>query len=153
MGLDVIAYAQVQLVPGGDRERADFRVDEEAIARWPLTSVGLTPGVYKSTGPEFDVRVGQLMGYMFWREKLAELGGYRQQDVLTGGIVSGPFVELISFADLQGVIGTAASRKLADDFEQYDPQAEALGPKFYGLYVQFKRAFQFAKDAGVVYIQ
>ncbi len=153
MGMDVIAYAQVQLVPGGKRDQADFRVDEEAIARWPLTSVGLLPGVYKSTGPEFDVRVGHLMTYMFWREKLAALGGYRQQDVLEKAIVDGPFVELISFADLQGVIGTAAARKLADDFEQYDPQAEALGPEFYGLYVQFKRAFQFARDAGVVYIQ
>lgn len=152
MGLDVTAYTQVQLVPRGKRENAAFVVDEEAISRWPLTSVGLTPGVYKSTGPEFELRVGHLMSYMWWREQLAQLGGYRQQDVLAGDVVSGPFVELISFADLQGVIGNTAARKLADDFEWYDAQAQALGSSFYGLYLQFKRAFEFAKDAGVVSI-
>ena len=153
MGMDVVAYAEVQLLPNGEIEEANFKIDEEAIARWPLSSAGLRPGLYKSTGAEFDVRVGHLMSYLFWREKLAALGGYRQQEVLAQAIVEGPFVELISFADLQGVIGNAAARKLADDFERFDPQAEALGPEFYGLYVQFKRAFQFAKDAGVVYIQ
>jgi hypothetical protein len=152
MGMEVTAYAEVQLVPHGNREHAAFVVDEEAISRWPLSSVGLTPGMYQSTGAEFDVRVGHLMSYMWWREQLSQLGGYRQQDVLAGDVNSGPFVELISFADLQGVIGNAAARKLADDFELFDPQAQALGSSFYGLYVQFKRVFEFAKDAGVVSI-
>lgn len=153
MGLDVTAYMQVQLLPLGKRENAAFIVDEEALSRWPLTSVGLQPGVYRSTGAEFEVRVGHLMSYMWWREQLAELGGYRQQDVLAGDVASGPFVELISFADLEGVIGNVAARKLATDFERYDPQAEALGSSFYGLFLQFRRAFQFAREAGVVSIR
>lgn len=151
MGLEVTAYAQVQLVTRG-REAVAFVVDEESISRWPLTSAGLLPGTYKSIGPELELRVGHLMSYMWWREQLAQLGGYRQQDVLAGEVVSGPFVELISFADLQGVIGNSAARKLADDFGKYDPEAQTLGSSFYGLYLQFKRAFEFAKDAGVISI-
>lgn len=150
MGLEVTAYTQVQLTQRGKRERAVFVVDEDSIIRWPLSSVGLKAGVYKSVGAEYQVRVGRLMSYMWFREQLAQLGGYRQHDVLAHTVTNGPFIELISFADLQGVIGNEAARKLAADFELHDHAAKALGADFYSLYVQFRRVFDFAKDEGVV---
>jgi hypothetical protein len=152
MGLEVTAYTQVQLAARDKKDRAAFIIDGEAISRWPLSSVGLRPGVYVSTGPELEIRVGHLMSYMWWREQLARLGGYTQEDALTCKVTDGPFIEFISFADLHGVISNSASRKLALDFEQFEQSAREIGGDFYALYMQFKRAFEFAQDTGVVSI-
>lgn len=69
-----------------------------------------------------------------------------------------PFWELINFADNEGVIGTAASAKLARDFAEWQERAEKYAEKlpiddeawFLGKYADWRKAFELAADGGAV---
>ncbi|WP_175974590.1 hypothetical protein [Burkholderia sp. BCC1047] len=101
--------------------------------------------------------------YNFWREKLAKLAGYQpisvdqygtgkselRHDHAAWNATSGPFWELICFSDCEGVIGSAVSAKLAQDFAQFDEQAKA-DESFYAIYSQWRAAFDMAAQNGCV---
>ena len=67
-----------------------------------------------------------------------------------------PFVELINFSDCEGVIGPKVAAKLAKDFADYEDRASAFAAKFkddffLALYREWRRAFEWAADGGMVH--
>jgi len=75
---------------------------------------------------------------------------------------AGPFVELIDFADNEGIIGPRTSAKLAADLVDWKSRAEAHaaafenedeGRFFLDCYAEWTRAFDLAKNGGVVVSQ
>jgi hypothetical protein len=89
---------------------------------------------------EFDLGYGE---FNDWREQLAriELGA------------SSAFQEIIEFPDNEGVIGPAVAKKLAVDFQKFEPQAKLEGDVFYTIYSKWKKAFETTSDNGAVQSQ
>jgi hypothetical protein len=150
MGVELVAYDRVGLATVECDRAPSFQIDSEQIERWPLASLGLVPGVYVSVGPEYEVRIGSILPFLWWRERLANMVGYSQNDILKGSITDAPFLELLGLLELRGVIGGRNAQKLAGDFAMFQRQAEKLGRDFYYTYRQLHRAFEFSSDGGVV---
>ena len=62
------------------------------------------------------------------------------------------FIELIQFADNEGVIGTTVSGKLLSDFNKYEEDAKMFSQDdwFYRKYCDWKHAFAIASQNGCV---
>ncbi len=101
--------------------------------------------------------------YYHWRDALARLAGYplgeyelhgnkRQTYCLScweGN--TGPFSELIDFSDCEGVIGSAVSKKLAEDFCTFQAAAdESTDERFKWRYAMMRALFEFAANNGCV---
>jgi len=117
-------------------------------------------------------RAGAYSGYSRWRERLATIAAYPVVSVgnitttdsmnyatnhphaaaaWEEGMESRPFYELINFSDCEGVIGTAISKKLAQDFAEFQDRANATcDPRFIEKYNDWRRAFEMASDNGCV---
>lgn len=106
-------------------------------------------------------------GYNHWREWLAKLAGYPEQEfeefgakrkshaasTWYGPVNNGPFYELINFSDCEGVIGSEAAAKLAKDFAEWDERAKAadqVGGMNYDLYQKWRHSFEQAAQNGAV---
>jgi hypothetical protein len=115
-------------------------------------------------------RAGSYGGYNDWRERLATLAEYpaveyervpgyepskqlRRDAAAWQGLCEGmPFVELVNFSDCEGTIGTAVSKKLAQDFAEWDERAKAIDDtRFYERYCEWRKAFELAADSGAVH--
>lgn len=95
-------------------------------------------------------RAGSYGGYNRWREQLAALVGKNPYAVWQDP-QPGPFVELINFTDCDGVIGAAASKKLAADFAAHQAQADAHPDNYFReRYAAFRNAFERAAENGCV---
>ena len=165
MGLDITAYGNLVVAP------SDVELDEYAYPKgdnyWKLTdntvksteeefpgrTAGLTPAIY-SVGQTHRFRAGSYGGYNEWRNWLARLAGFKSaKEVWDTNPATGPFIELINFADNEGVIGPLVSAKLAKDFSEYEPEAEQrdAGQLFYlKLYREWRKAFELAANNGAV---
>lgn len=94
---------------------------------------------------------GSYGGYGDWRHELAAIGGYEAEDAWHGRVVSAPFVELVNFADNEGVIGPKTSAKLANDFATHRDAAQDQMERYgFGLYVKWQEAFTMARNGGFV---
>lgn len=103
-------------------------------------------------------------GYNAWRNQLAQIAGYPLTEyksefgTVTEGYDAGaweaeggPFWELISFSDCEGVIGPITSAKLAKDFADFQGAADAHeDQRFRDGYNQMRAAFEFAANTGAV---
>jgi len=122
-------------------------------------SEGMVVCIEGETYNEFNV------GYGFYnniRNQIAELSGYPLTPHKMYGQVwesyaagawkadCGPFWELINFSDCDGVIGTSVSKKLADDFKEYQEKADKLGKEFSEYYSMLRKSFELASDNGLV---
>jgi len=109
------------------------------------------------------LHAGSYGGYNRWREQLAELAGYPAGDYEQYGRTyqshcvpcwngeAGPFSELINFSDCEGVIGASVSAKLAKDFADFQPKADAHeDDRFRMKYAEWRQAFEMASDSGAV---
>jgi hypothetical protein len=106
----------------------------------------------------FTFQAGSYMYYSKWRNQLAEMAGLGSAEaVRTNPEKKGlPFVELIDFSDCEGVIGPKVAAKLAKDFADYEFSASAFAVEseddfFLALYREWRRAFEWAADGGMVY--
>lgn len=169
MGLDITAYRQVQVVKDAPIDPDGNPCDDEHHNRifvnpdYPGRDAGLDAAAIYTIGTEhISFGVGNYRSYNLWRNLLAKLAGYtyhpggngREEycgDCWNG--VEGPFSELISFSDCEGVIGPIVSAKLAKDFADFDDRAKAFVSNyrgFYQLYSEWHRAFEMAADGGYV---
>ncbi len=174
MGLDITAYRQLKLCNtlfDADGEPIDETTHEPisnylkvfANSDFPGREEGLKDGgVY--TYAEADEVLSMGYGYYNrWRETLAKLAGYpltehRAQFGFTHRThaaacwegATGPFSELINFADNEGVIGPVVAAKLARDFTAFDERANAVGDDFYRAYRELKRGIDMAADGGAL---
>lgn len=103
-------------------------------------------------------------GYNRWREALAKLAGYtltgfngpfgaREQSHAAACWqgATGPFSELINFADNEGTIGSDAAQKLLADFIEWDERAKTVDhPRFHEIYTQMREGLELAADGGAL---
>lgn len=165
MGLDITAYRKVKFV-------RPLKEGEDSDAEWPrLTCLcvnddfaaradGLKDGLYEvSQNPDDTIafRAGSYSGYNWWRDKLAEFIGTTTTAEWRKTTPSGPFHELINFADNEGVIGPITSAKLARDFQEHRARAERMANDnpdldwWWDLYQKWQRAFEMAASEGAVH--
>ena len=167
MGLDITAYRKLAkvIIPEG-AEAADYPAPRMYHnPAFPGRADDVPEGSYIGL-EEFGFRAGSYGGYGEWRNQLAEFAGYAEGvENFFGGerksfsatafdAKGGPFWELICFSDCEGTIGTAISAKLAKDFAENQPRADAYdGPDaewFKARYADWRKAFEMAADGGAV---
>ncbi len=173
MGLDVSAYSKLQKIDclyNEDGEPVDPVTRQEIDEFVKIFHDPNFPG----RADEFEDRAcysyedsdglhaGGYGGYNHWRNDLAKLAGYplgqyeqygKMWDsycVACWNGATGPFSELINFSDCDGVIGTAVSRKLADDFAKFQSAADAIGGLFAEKYAGWRKLFELASNDGCV---
>jgi hypothetical protein len=164
MGLDITAYKRLTPAPDapvdGDGFPVDydkyFRADEGTIQftedNWPGRSAGITPGIY-AFAEAFEFRAGSYGGYGAFRRALSEMALHQPpEDIWEDSAPKGPFVELINFADNEGIIGPVVAGKLAQDFAEHESNifAQTHDDYFRAKYRDWRKAFQFAADGGAV---
>lgn len=175
MGLDITAYRGLTFVRAMRDEEDYGEPDHTTIYinnDFPGRADGLIDkGIY-SFKDSFGFRAGSYSGYSVWRDKLAELAGYRPITVTSeqrptareayaqlyrfaaGAWTrsSGPFYELIQFSDCEGTIGTEVARKLLGDFAEYETRIANAGLDkwFIEKYADWRHAFDLASDEGCV---
>lgn len=150
MGLDVYAYSGIELVDAKHNEDEDdgevkFYIEDFFADR---AKDIVDEGVYRYE-TTYHFGAGSYIGYNMWRNQLAILAGFKSDEAAFEAD-GGPFWELIHFSDGEGVIGTEVAKKLANDFAQYDEQAQTIDGYFYDRYVNFKTAFELAANNGAV---
>lgn len=168
MGLDITAYSRLVEEANPELEEDGQLVDENLIRLWENPDFqgrldGLKGnGVYRTSGECGGFRAGSYGGYTAWREELARIAGYEPGQIEIHGKprssycakpwagASGPFSEQINFSDCEGTIGPVVSAKLAKDYAEFLPFAEAVGGRFLELYLDWKSAFELAADQGAV---
>ncbi len=175
MGLDVSGHKNlvevITLDPGDDRydemrdEYVVFYVDEA----FPGREEGVKPHTFY-TGDYLSGPSMSYSGYNSWRNELASLAGYKNEEYdrhipgsdttfkqwsyCTGcwfDGVTGPFSEQINFSDYQGTLGPVVCAKLAKDYAEFDEQAKAVGEQFYKTYSRFRELF--SQTEGLVAVQ
>lgn len=158
MGLDITAYRRLSKVDEEYRDTEEFYdnryMPHPASVEWaeqhfPGRSEGIEPGAVYAFEDAFGFRAGGYGGYNAWRRELAELAGYSAEDAHSGKVTSGPFYELVDFADNEGVIGPVVSAKLAADFRDHQHLVGDRG-LFADLYGKWRKAFEMAADGGAV---
>ena len=168
MGLDITAYRQLQPAPQAELDSDGFPVDydnfhhfseniiEWTEKNWPGRTAGVAPGVYCAAESD-RFRAGSYSGYNWFRNHLAKFAHGKDAEDLWDGEQTGPFVELINFADNEGVIGPIVSAKLAQDFAEFEPKAPDYaasigvdGDYWLSSFTCWKRAFELAADGGAV---
>ncbi|MBT2142733.1 MULTISPECIES: hypothetical protein [unclassified Rhodanobacter] len=168
MGLDITAYRKLEPAPmqGFDADGEPLQMDAVRLYRngdFPGRADDIDESVAYVPSDSFDFRAGSYRGYNQWREQLAELAGYPIGEYVQCGVTTesrcvgfwngetGPFSELINFADNEGVIGASVAAKLAKDFAEYQAKADAHpDERFRDRYADWRRAFEMAADNGAV---
>lgn len=152
MSLNVCVFSKLGRAKDQDPDNFDFETQfyvhpasvEEVEAHFPGRSEGVEIDVVYDFGTkhEFDFGYGE---YNDWRDELSRLAQTSDR--------ADAFSELISFPDNEGVIGPVVSKKLAQDFGEFEDRAKAKGSDFFAVYLSWKTAFETAADGGAVQFQ
>lgn len=166
MGLDISVYSKVKLVePQPECEDTPDDMTHLVVnPDFPERADGIASGYYEFEKDD-GFAAGSYSGYNKWREILAILAGYpaiqyksswetvphMSHSAACWERASGPFYELIHFADNEGVIGPVTAKKLAADFAEYQAKVDQLSDDlFKRKYADWRRAFELASDSGAV---
>ena len=160
MGLDINVYRQLTMVSAPQVDEDGYL--ELATSEWtpggsmewsekhfPGRGEGLEAHAVYTWGDQFGFRAGSYSGYNRWRQFLQNFSRMVDEEGNT-------FIELINFADNEGVIGPVVSLKLAKDFMEHEKAAEFFaktiseGEYWYDKYQNWKEAFIWASDNGAV---
>ncbi len=165
MGLDITGCRAIRKI--GEYQEGvfgDFRkreivlhpaIVEHVSKNWPGHAAGLTAGLY-ACEETYAFRAGSYSGYNKWRDRLAALTGWGSADACWESFAeSGPFLELINFADNEGFIGASVAAKLARDFADYRAAiTNQLGPderaEFLYAYEDWAKVITLAAQGGCV---
>lgn len=159
MGLDITAYEHIQFIkskPTGGYPDADYdRPETEPLFYnyecFTPRSDGNPEGLYLISGDTYRFPAGSYSWYGQWRDQLADMVEYHCE---LDEDASGPFDEIINFADNEGTIGPATSAKLAKDFADWQQRADEFKCEdaewFRRLYADFRKAFELAANTGAV---
>lgn len=160
MGLDVTAIEKAEFVGrrnGNTRDESIMSVYDIGFDRLD----GKEEGNYRGA-TEFDFAAGSYGNYNEWREWLCRTFlGVEPRAIWDAPekFAGQPFVELINFSDCEGAIGPVTAAKLLKDFtenkERAKRAADALRQPyerewFFKKYLDWKRAFELAKNDGFV---
>jgi hypothetical protein len=175
MGLDITAYSGLRLSSAKNYEEAS-KLDGAPHHLYPTPDFlpqadALVDGYYfYEECSEFHA--GSYYSYNVWRDLLARFANYPPiKSASPLGMPTGypyasygwdhpeeklPFIELINFSDCEGVIGPITSKKLAADFNSFDPQLFVADESYFLIqafirkYIDFKDAFLLASNNGAV---
>lgn len=165
MGLDISYYAGLIAVrPRNPDEEPDCGQVCFWHTHYPERAPEIAEDTIYSYASSGSFCAGSYSGYNRWRDELAQLAGYPKapyQDRYDGiqmrfdagawAASEGPFWELINFSDCEGTIGASVSAKLAKDFAEYQPKADAhRDDGFRSRYAEWRKAFETAQNAGAV---
>ena len=163
MGLDISAYRKLT--------KFDVLFDANGEPVDPMTRVPIEDYLRVYANPDFPGRADGLEdracygfteeehifsrsyhGYSRWRESLARLAGYVPSDAWDGLVEDGvPFLELVNFADNEGVIGPIVAAKLLRDFVAFDERAKTISDDyFYEGYCELRHGLEMAADGGAL---
>lgn len=171
MGLDISYYRRLVLCEPGQGYGAVIAVaNEDAFTdrAAPLMNGCEYAGEFVG-----GFRAGSYSGYSMWREQLARLAGYPAMNVGVGNAAAFdsyaqayphasaawmlptprdmPFYPLINFTDCDGVIGSDAARRLAQDFAAHQDVADSHPDEYFRTkYREWRTAFETASDDGAV---
>lgn len=158
MGVDIYAYSKIRPTKlDGDDDYFIAYVHPD----FPDRAVGIIDGTMYTFEISFEIYSGNSRGFCRWRNALAKLAGYaRTPDTerpeyesyatTAWNATSGPFWELINFADNEGVISGTVITKLANDFAEYQAKADAVGGWIADYYALFRQGFELATDEGAI---
>lgn len=165
MGLDITAYSHLAPAPDAAMEDGQpiewlkyFAVSQQEIdwteKNWPGRTCGIQPGVY-SFAESYRFPAGPYSRHSAFRRALAKFASLPPvEEIWAQSEPRGPFVELINFADNEGIIGAEIAAKLANDFRNHFGRTLTYqGPDrewFVTLYRNWMRAFELAADSGAV---
>jgi hypothetical protein len=161
MRLDITAYRKLTKAINPAMEDGcpvdwenHFHAHEASIdfteENWPGRSAGIERGAVYTFAESLGFRAGSYSGYNTWRSWLA---AFAEEVMTDNDLTSEPFIELIHFADNEGVIGPAVAAKLANDFADNQERAETFNPGnvwWIEQYEHWRKAFEMAADAGAV---
>jgi hypothetical protein len=170
MGLDISVYRKLTPASGDVEMEDGYPVDYDTYwlpgpsMKWsektfPGRGKGIDPSTVYTFSEKSGFPAGSYGGYNHWRNLLAEMAGYGSaEEAWDNQDKSAPFMELIDFADNEGVIGPIVSAKLAKDFSEFESKAEKFSAsldqyeskKFIHGYRVWKAAFEMASDGGAV---
>jgi hypothetical protein len=161
VGLDITAYSKLvaapEMEPKEERNHPDGYVEfgeelEWTEQNWPGRTGGLKPGVY-AYATRHGFGAGRYSWCSQWREWLSRSAGHGEpQRVWEEEVTEGPFIELINFADNQGVIAGPVAAKLAKDFAEHEAKMTAEASAGYAeSYRLWQKAFELAADGGAVF--
>ena len=173
MGLDITAYREIKKVdlPDDSEEVSEAFYAEGGFRLYHNSDFSgraddVPEGDY-ICAEDLGFRAGSYSGYNSWREQLAQMAGYpkaRAEGFRDGAMrhdqgawnaTEGPFWEMITFSDCEGVLGTATCAKLAKDFADWQERAEAFSASaddkwFITKYNEWRAAFDLAAVGGAV---
>jgi hypothetical protein len=159
MGLDITAYRGLRkteafddapLNDGAVPHPDDCLWVDDGVLVWqekafPGRAEGIEPGAIYTATDRGGFRAGSYSSYDAWRAELARRVKHRVHDA------SGPFYELIEFADNEGYIGPVVAAKLARDFAEHEAAVTAKAkPDFVRRYRGWRKVFEMAADGGAV---
>lgn len=178
MGLDITAYKNLKKVKNprldedGYPENYDTEWKPGASMEWSEKyfkgrGEGIEPQSVYTWEDKIGFRAGSYSGYGWWRSKLNDFSKTIYDSVKAEvdkngnvGLVIGtkdvPFIELINFADNEGVIAYVVAKKLYKDFQDNKNKAEEFSKTFddgnYWLekYEAWEEAFEYASQNGAV---
>lgn len=165
MPLQVTAYRQLVALDDCERDPDGHPSDTtawyahpETVAfterGWPGYAAGIVSGGAYGFAESYSVRMGTYSHFNQWRRVLTTM--------LTGCTdawedrPTQPFAELTSFADSDGIISGPVAAKLAKDFADFQPYAEAFAKDFVdgrywiSRYKSWRKVFEVAADNGAV---
>lgn len=171
MGLDITAYTGLKEIGPQTAEHRENGDPPGTTAFWDNSDFpGRIEGVKPRTLYAYegaDHIFGRSYGtYGAWREWLAKLAGYPLTEYSSsiGGVkkahaaacwegATGPFSELINFADNEGTIGPVVAAKLAKDFAEWDERAKEAAANvtwYYEVYEDIRRGIDMAAKNGAL---
>lgn len=174
MGLDISAYRKIAKIDAvfdasgepidpATRDPIEYDMQAHINSDFPGRADEIEDKAVYKAADSFGFRAGGYGGFNAWRNELAKMAGYPLGQYEQYGKMwdsycvacwegaQGPFSELINFSDCEGMIGAAVAAKLAKDFAEFQSAAEKVEmPFFINKYVEFRKAFEMAADAGAV---
>ena len=155
MGLDIRAYSQcspIEVTFDEDDEVVEANVVKPYVnPDFPTQAESVSSDVWYRYRDHMSFQAGSYPFYGPWRRELARVGGYEAEDAWEGRVTQGPFVELVNFADNEGVLGPMTSAKLAQDFRDNRERArELMDAEDFRLYGKWIEALTMASDGGLI---
>lgn len=167
MGLDITAYSKIKLETKGldeDGELIDWDNHFKACINpdFPGRADDMEDGQAYSYEEDFAFRAGSYGGYNGWREELAKMAGYTaipyerygqselRHDAAAWEATEGPFWELITFSDCEGMLGATVCKKLLADFDQFASEADKDASYFKESYRDWYKAVKLAANGGCI---
>jgi hypothetical protein len=155
MGLDIRAYGRcmpIEVTFDEEGEVVETNVVNPYVnPDFPGQAEGISSDAWYRYRDHMSFDAGSYPSYGAWRRELARVGGYEAEDAWEGRVTTGPFVELVFFADNEGVLGPLTSAKLARDFSDNKARARGLlEPEDMRLYHKWLEALTMAADGGLI---